>query len=72
MKAFYKNDSSFFAASDGIVLENLGIRFMAEVQLPEAKAFYGLNTENIHSEVYSLLIDTYVKKPDEKKNYLRL
>ena len=60
---------AFFAASDGIVLENLGMRFMSEVQLPEARAFYGFQIamENIHSEVYSLLIDTYVKKPDEKK-----
>ena len=59
---------AFFAASDGIIVENLGIRFMAEVQLSEARAFYGFQIamENIHSEVYSLLIDTYVKKPQEK------
>ena len=66
---FIKMILAFFAASDGIVLENLGMRFMSEVQLPEARAFYGFQIamENIHSEVYSLLIDTYVKKPDEKK-----
>ena len=47
---------------------------MSEVQLPEAKAFYGFQIamENIHSEVYSLLIDTYVKGPDEKNNSLKL
>lgn len=68
-KHFIKMILAFFAASDGIVLENLGMRFMSEVQLPEAKAFYGFQIamENIHSEVYSLLIDTYVKRPDEKK-----
>tara|TARA_Y100000768_G_scaffold89315_1_gene64241 strand:- start:486 stop:1382 length:897 start_codon:yes stop_codon:yes gene_type:complete len=59
---------AFFAASDGIVLENLGMRFMSEVQLPEARAFYGFQIamENIHSEVYSLLIDTYIKNNNEK------
>lgn len=53
---------AFFAASDGIVLENLGVRFMTEVQLSEARAFYGFQIamENIHSQVYSLLIDTYI------------
>ena len=66
---FIKMIIAFFAASDGIVVENLGMRFMSDVQLPEARAFYGFQIamENIHSEVYSLLIDTYVKKPDEKK-----
>jgi ribonucleoside-diphosphate reductase subunit M2 len=65
---FIKVILAFFAASDGIIVENLGIRFMAEVQLSEARAFYGFQIamENIHSEVYSLLIDTYVKKPQEK------
>ena len=65
---FIKMILAFFAASDGIVLENLGIRFMSEVQLSEARAFYGFQIamENIHSEVYSLLIDTYVKNSDEK------
>ena len=60
---------AFFAASDGIVLENLGVRFMTEVQLAEARAFYGFQIamENIHSEVYSLLIDSYVKEEKEKE-----
>jgi ribonucleotide reductase beta subunit family protein with ferritin-like domain len=59
---------AFFAASDGIVLENLGVRFMTEVQLPEARAFYGFQIamENIHSETYSILIDSYIKDNDEK------
>lgn len=54
---------AFFAASDGIVMENLATRFMADVQLAEARAFYGFQIamENIHSEMYSLLIDTYIK-----------
>ena len=66
---FIKMILAFFAASVGIVLENLGMRFMSEVQLSEARAFYGFQIamENIHSEVYSLLIDTYVKNKDEKK-----
>ena len=65
---FIKMILAFFAASDGIVLENLGMRFMSEVQLSEARAFYGFQIamENIHSEVYSLLIDTYVKDREEK------
>ena len=59
---------AFFAASDGIVVENLGVRFMGEVQLPEARAFYGFQRamENIHSEMYSLLIETYGKDRHEK------
>lgn len=59
---------AFFAASDGIVLENLAMRFMNDVQLAEARAFYGFQIamENIHSEMYSLLIDTYIKDKDEK------
>jgi ribonucleoside-diphosphate reductase subunit M2 len=59
---------AFFAASDGIVLENLAARFMGEVQLAEARAFYGFQIamENIHSETYSLLIDSYVKDEGEK------
>ena len=63
---------AFFAASDGIVLENLGVRFMSEVQLSEARAFYGFQIamENIHSEVYSLLIDTYVKDNEEKSKFV--
>jgi ribonucleoside-diphosphate reductase subunit M2 len=59
---------AFFAASDGIVLENLGMRFMSEVQISEARAFYGFQImmENIHSEMYSLLIDSYIKDREEK------
>ena len=65
---FIKMILAFFAASDGIVLENLGLRFMTDVQLSEARAFYGFQIamENIHSETYSLLIDTYIKEKDEK------
>lgn len=65
---FIKNILAFFAASDGIVLENLACRFMGEVQLAEARAFYGFQIamENIHSETYSLLIDSYIKDPKEK------
>jgi ribonucleoside-diphosphate reductase subunit M2 len=67
---FIKHILAFFAGSDGIVLENLGVRFMAEVQLSEARAFYGFQIamENIHSEMYSLLIDTYVQDKVEKDN----
>jgi ribonucleoside-diphosphate reductase subunit M2 len=59
---------AFFAASDGIVLENLAMRFMSDVQLSEARAFYGFQIamENIHSETYSLLIETYIKDTAEK------
>jgi len=65
---FVKHILAFFAASDGIVLENLGMRFMSEVQVSEIRAFYGFQIamENIHSEMYSLLIDTYVKDSTEK------
>ena len=64
---FIKHILAFFAGSDGIVLENLGVRFMNEIQIPEAKCFYGFQiAENIHSETYSLLIDTYIKDNDEK------
>jgi len=65
---FIKMILAFFAASDGIVLENLGARFLNEVQLPEARAAYGfqLMMENVHSECYSLLIDTYIKDGKEK------
>ena len=65
---FIKMILAFFAASDGIVVENLGTRFMSEVQLPEARAFYGFQImiENIHSETYSLLIDSYIKDEKEK------
>lgn len=59
---------AFFAASDGIVNENLVVRFSKEVQIPEARCFYGFQImmENIHSEMYSLLIDTYIKDPVER------
>ncbi len=65
---FIKNVLAFFAASDGIVNENLAANFMHEVQYPEARCFYGFQImiENIHSEAYSLLIDTYIKEPAEK------
>jgi ribonucleoside-diphosphate reductase subunit M2 len=65
---FIKNILAFFAASDGIVNENLVERFCQEVKILEAKFFYGFQIamENIHSETYSLLIDTYIKDPGEK------
>ena len=67
-KHFIKHVLAFFAASDGIVNENLAVNFMNEVQYPEARCFYGFQImmENIHSETYSLLIDTYIKDPKEK------
>jgi ribonucleoside-diphosphate reductase beta chain len=67
-KHFVSHVLAFFAASDGIVNENLAVNFMSEVQLPEARCFYGFQImmENIHSETYALLIDTYVKDPGEK------
>ena len=67
-KYFIKNVLSFFAASDGIVNENLAENFYREVQYPEAKFFYGMQLamENIHSLMYSLLIDTYIGNPKEK------
>jgi len=66
---FLSHVLAFFAASDGIVNENLCLRFSNEVQIPEARCFYGFQIamENIHSETYSLLIDTYVKDPQEKQ-----
>lgn len=65
---FIKSIIAFFASSDGIVLENLVLRFFADVQLSEARAFYGFQIamENIHSEMYSLLIDTYIQDNEEK------
>ncbi len=67
-RMFIKMILAFFAASDGIVLENLAQRFISDVQLPEARAAYGfqLMMENIHSETYSLIIDTYIKDEKEK------
>ncbi|BHF67312.1 Ribonucleoside-diphosphate reductase subunit M2 B [Sparganum proliferum] len=67
-KHFISYVLAFFAASDGIVNENLVERFSQEVQVPEARCFYGFQIaiENIHSEMYSLLIDTYIKDPIER------
>jgi ribonucleoside-diphosphate reductase subunit M2 len=67
-KFFVSMILAFFAASDGIVLENLALRFMGDVQNSEARAFYGFQIamENIHSETYSLLIETYIKDKEEK------
>jgi ribonucleoside-diphosphate reductase beta chain len=67
-KYFIKHVLAFFAASDGIVNENLAENFVSEVQYTEAKFFYGFQIaiENIHSETYSLLIDTYIKEKAEK------
>jgi ribonucleoside-diphosphate reductase subunit M2 len=68
---FISHILAFFAASDGIVNENLVERFSGEVQVPEARCFYGFQImmENIHSETYSLLIDTYISEP-KQRNYL--
>jgi ribonucleoside-diphosphate reductase subunit M2 len=65
---FLSHILAFFATSDGIVMENLAQRFMTEVQLAEARAFYGFQIamENIHSQMYSILIDTYIKDTTEK------
>ncbi|XP_075599702.1 ribonucleoside-diphosphate reductase subunit M2 B isoform X1 [Balearica regulorum gibbericeps] len=70
-KYFISHVLAFFAASDGIVNENLVARFSQEVQVPEARCFYGFQIliENVHSEMYSLLIDTYIKDP-EKRDFL--
>ena len=67
-KHFLKHVLAFFAASDGIVLENITEKFCSEIQVPEARCFYGFQIamENIHSETYSLLIDTYVSDKNEK------
>lgn len=69
---FIKCVLGFFAGSDGIVQENLALRFMREIQLPEARAFYSCQNmmESIHSEMYSLLIDTYIQDRDEKHRIL--
>jgi ribonucleotide reductase beta subunit family protein with ferritin-like domain len=70
---FIKMVLGFFAASDGIVMENLAIRFFKDVQIPEARSFYGFQImmEGIHSEQYSLLIDTIVKDKTEQKQLFR-
>uniref|UniRef100_A0A6C0JWI5 Uncharacterized protein n=1 Tax=viral metagenome TaxID=1070528 RepID=A0A6C0JWI5_9ZZZZ len=67
-KHFISMVLAFFAASDGLVLENLASRFMNDVQVSEARAFYGFQIamENVHSETYSLLIDTYIRDESEK------
>ena len=67
-KKFVSMILAFFASSDGIVLENLALRFMQEVSYPEARAFYGFQIamENVHSEMYSILIDTYISDDREK------
>jgi ribonucleoside-diphosphate reductase beta chain len=69
---FIKHILGFFAGSDGIVMENLASRFTREVQWPEAKFFYGCQNllEAVHSETYSLLIDTYISEPKEKSDIL--
>lgn len=69
---FISHVLAFFSASDGIVNENLAANFAAEVQIPEARFFYGFQIaiENVHSEMYSLLIDTYVRNPAEKSRLL--
>jgi len=66
---YIKNVLAFFAASDGIVNENLAENFLKEVQYPEARCFYGFQIaiENVHAETYSLLIDTYIKDPEERE-----
>ena len=71
-RQFVKHVRAFFAASDGIVNENLAVNFIREVQIPEARCFYGFQImmENIHSETYSLLIDTYIKDAAEKTRLL--
>ena len=70
---FVKRILGFFAGSDGLVMENLGQRFMNEVQVPEAKFFYGVQMmlETIHSEMYSQLIDTYIEDRAEKMDILQ-
>lgn len=70
---FIKNILAFFAGSDGIVMENLTTRFSNEIQIPEARMFYAFQNmiEGIHSETYSLLIDTYITDPKEKDHLFR-
>ena len=71
-KHFVSHILAFFAASDGIVNENLAMNFSSEIQCSEARCFYGFQIaiENIHSEVYSLLIDTYIRDAAEKTHLL--
>ena len=72
-KHFISMILAFFAASDGIVIENLGSRFISEIQVSEARAFYGFQMamENIHSEMYSLLIDQYITDNDKKQQLFK-
>lgn len=72
-KHFVSSVLAFFAASDGIVNENLALRFYNDIQIPEARCFYGFQVamENIHSETYSLLIDTYIKNPTERERLFK-
>ena len=67
-KYFIKNIIGFFAGSDGIIMENLAQRFLNDIEIPEVRAFYSYQifNENVHSETYSLLIDTYIKDNEEK------
>jgi len=69
-KHFISMVLAFFSSSDGIVMENLACRFMGDVQMAEARAFYGFQIamENIHSEMYSILIDTYIKDGEEREH----
>ena len=72
-KHFVSHVLAFFASSDGIVLENLATRFLGDIQVPEARAFYGFQIaiENIHSEMYSLLLDAYIKDNAVKSNLFK-
>ena len=72
-RLFISHVLAFFAASDGIVNENLSSNFATEVTLPEARCFYGFQiaVKNIYSKTYSLLIDTYIKYPTKKMHLLR-
>lgn len=72
-RTFISNVLAFFAASDGIVGENLALRFMGDVTIPEARCFYGFQIamENVHSEMYSMLIDTLVRDAAEKDRLFR-
>ena len=72
-KYFISMVLAFFAASDGIVLENLAVRFMSDVQLSEARAFYGFQIamENIHSEMYSILIDTFIQEKSKRSQLFK-
>ena len=69
-KYFIKMVLAFFASSDGIVMENLASRFLTDVTIPEARAFYScqIMMEQIHNETYSLLIDTYISMKEEKRD----